>query len=203
MGEVYNMGERKKVLVDVDGVLFNLLEFVKQELAKEGKDFYYENTIDYAFHGNIGCKRSDIFRQFEKPNIHEKDYTYAGCVEALKRLQEHVDVIAYTLAYPTTCEARNKYIKEMGMTGTAYLYTENTHKPVVENCVAVFEDNPAIYETFKNVKDCKVYLINHSYNKEYCGYPDFPTAVDHFIKEYCVGEKENGEISSRRNFIYG
>lgn len=182
----------EKVLVDIDGVIVNLMEGLRQVLSEKGITFNIEGIDTYNFKGNIGCDRSEVFAAMEDVRTFEKSPMYEGALEALEKLKTITIVEAYTkVSNSEIYNHRNEFIKNYGLTGMPYI----GDKPIIDNVSSVFEDCQSNLEKWIDT-DADLYLIDyHNYNKNisnklanriiYC--KSFSEAVDKFIKNYIEG----------------
>ena len=67
----------KLVLLDIDGVIVDMLEGIHRVLFEEGVTFFPENVETYNFHGDIGCPRTKVFETFS--NVKTFEYIEKKC----------------------------------------------------------------------------------------------------------------------------
>lgn len=155
----------RKVCLDIDGVVLNLLEGLKIYLSKQNITFYPENVITYNFGGNIGCSKGVIYNAFQDIDFYRNIPFINGSVEAIDRLKQKVIVQAYTTVVdiPEIYQLRSSLCKELGLEGVPYL----GNKPVVSDADAVFDDCLGVHKDWiKDNSSAKQYLIDAPYNQK-------------------------------------
>lgn len=155
----------KKVCLDIDGVVLNLLEGLKIYLSKKGITFYPENVITYNFGGDIGCDKKVIYKAFSDVNFYSNLEFFDGAVEAIKKLRSKVIIQTYTTVsdIPEIYALRENLCKSLGLVGLPF--TKN--KPVINDIDAVFDDCLSVHKDWiENNSSAKLYLIDASYNQK-------------------------------------
>lgn len=181
----------RKVLIDMDGVVLDLLGAIKTLLP----DFKPENVETYGFGGDIGVKKHDVISLFHDINLFKNQKTYPRTEEALAELRKVAELYAYTLAPKDdeVTEYRNHQIEMLGINGRAYTHYEvGREKPVLDGYDALFEDCVENVVRWLPKTETRLYLIDRTYNRENpdvegwdrvvrCS--DFYDAVQRFVEE--------------------
>lgn len=156
---------RKHVLLDIDGVVLNLLEGLRKVLAKQGFVFIKENVEDYSFHGDIGCERERIFAEFNKKDVYEASPLYDGVDLYIKKLLCCVDVEPFTVVqdYSEVVEARENLLVSLGLNPIIYKGRTKPYRPeadaLIEDCLETCID------WLERGYEGEIYLIDHTYNR--------------------------------------
>lgn len=150
----------RKVLLDFDGVLINMLDSLRRTLADEGLAFKPEKVETYDFHGDIGCDRENVLRCLNHIAVYSNAGFYDGAEDAVRELRGVAEVHAYTSVPPNpfVMSVRSKLIDTLGLKGQIYV----GEKPVLGGFDALFEDCADTVRKYEGSLD--VYLINHTYN---------------------------------------
>ena len=83
---------KKRVLLDIDGVVLNLVEGVRILLERDGITFYPENVVSYNFNGDIGCEKTKVYAKFNDPEL----YKVMPFMDSSKRLWIYLrDTVMY------------------------------------------------------------------------------------------------------------
>ena len=163
--------------VDIDGVLLDLVGSVKEILVSKGIDFFPEKIESYNFDGNIGCKKSDIFKCLSDVETFKSAKFYSGALDALERLSSR-----YTVKPFTKSSSNSELIKErMSLLDLLELeqivFVGNKLTPLGDENAVIFED------CYENIIKCindgfrgRIYLISHPWNKN-CDISNYPNVI--------------------------
>lgn len=171
-----------RVLMDFDGVLLDSLGTL--EYLIPGFDSSQVDTYD--FQGNIGVPREEVFKTLYSRRYYESVRPYNETKEALDILRgAGITAIPYTEVPPNPIlmTIRNHTITELGMKGSVHVKTKHG-KPLVDGVVAVFEDSPANLERWLGRDNVRLYLIDHTYNRDTNSYircKNIKEAVERFL----------------------
>ena len=151
------------VLVDIDGVVLNFHEGMRQVLEEQGHTYIVEHQTTYSFGGDIGCDKKLIFDNFMNPEVYKKAPLHYMAKESIELLKTVANVETYTSTVPSKeiIEIRRKLCEdELGIKMNRY---DIGHKPVVPGVLALFEDCPDNLIPWRDT-DTELYLIEHPYN---------------------------------------
>lgn len=188
----------KKVLLDFDGVVYDMLDALKTVLAKQNIQFNPQNMTSYNFDGDIGCNKQDIYKQFSNVAVFKAQRMYPLAETAVYMLKSIVNVEAYTGTSKNELiiKERQRQIDKLGVVGTPLTYEDASigNKKALIGYDALFEDS---VQTMKNWfdTDTKLFLIKHNYNiEEALKYKDrliicedLFDAVSRYAKEFSYG----------------
>ena len=159
---------RKRVALDIDGVVLNLLEGLRLMFEKDGKTFYPEKVEDYGFHGDIGVDRKEVFEAFKHKEVYGLAPLYAGVEDYIKKLRCCADVVPYTVVSNNldVVEERLQLLKSLGFdTHRCNIYTGGT-KPVLEDVNVLIEDClETCIDWINHGFSGEIFLIDHTYNR--------------------------------------
>lgn len=154
----------KKVLMDFDGVYYDLMSSIKHQLKKDGYNFVIENIKTYDFQGDIGCPQDVVLKQLKNPEVFGSSKPYLGATQSLEKLKKVVEVHAYTSSGSSNevAKTKDKQIKELGICGKAIV----GKKSLVEDneVVAIFDDNVEVLKTWMDKPSVMFFLIKQPYN---------------------------------------
>lgn len=176
--------------VDIDGVLLDLIGSVKEILDSKGIDFFPEKIESYNFNGDIGCKKSEIYKCLNDVETFKSAKFYSGALDALEKLSSK-----YTVKPFTKSSSKSELINErMSLLNLLELeqivFVGNKLTPLSNENDVMFED------CYENIVKCindgfrgRIYLINHPWNKncDISGYSNvirsdsFSDAVNHLL----------------------
>ena len=151
----------RRVLLDFDGVIVDMLGSLQRTLSAEGISFNPEGVETYDFHGSIGCDRQKVYDCLDHRAVYAGAQFYNGVEDSLEKLKNHAEVYCYSSVVPNpfVMLVRQHLIKDIGIKGDLYV----GEKPVLDGYDALFEDCPEVVERYRGRTD--VYLIDHTYNK--------------------------------------
>lgn len=103
---------KKRVLLDIDGVVLNLVEGVRILLERDGITFYPENVVSYNFNGDIGCEKTKVYAKFNDPELYKVMPFMDSSKEAVDLLKRHCNVYVYTAATnnPEVIKMRKQFV---------------------------------------------------------------------------------------------
>lgn len=156
----------KLVLLDIDGVIVDMLEGIHRVLFEDGITFFPENVETYNFHGDIGCPRIKVFETFSNVKTFEYAPLYPNVVPWLKKLCCCMRVEPYTLVkeQPEIIENRKSLLKSLGLDPIVYTSGTKPYRPDVD---FLFEDClETCAEWLKNGFTGEIFLIDHTYNRD-------------------------------------
>lgn len=156
---------KKRVLLDIDGVVLNLVEGVRILLERDGITFYPENVVTYNFNGDIGCEKTKVYAKFNDPELYKVMPFMDSSKEAVDLLKRHCDVYVYTAATnnPEVIKMRKQFINKLGLKGQVYI----DRKPVLDGFDALFDDCLGVHKTWiEDGANIKHFLINATYNQK-------------------------------------
>lgn len=160
--ESCNLG---KVLVDVDGVIVNILDGIRMRAYHDGLTFIPSNVSSYSFDGDCGIPKKIIFRYLSENKTFEMAPMYSKVCDALTLLGRVYTPVAYT-SVPDHCkQSRDDLLTRLGFK-EKLIY--NGSKPYISDACALIEDNPSALEQFieEGFKGY-LFLIDHTYNRNF------------------------------------
>lgn len=160
--ESCNLG---KVLVDIDGVVVNILDGIRKRACADGLTFTPSNVSSYAFDGDCGVPKETIFRYLNENETFEQSPMYAKVSDALALLGRIYTPVAYT-SVPDHCkQSRDSLLTSLGFR-EKLIY--NGSKPYISDAFALIEDNPSVIKQFSE-EGFRGYLIliDRTYNRDF------------------------------------
>lgn len=147
----------KSVLLDIDGVIFNIMLGAKRYLKTLGYDIDLTKITDYKLSGNIGCDKSIIYSLFDTNKPYLYGSYYPDVVEYINRLKAHYIVEAYTgVTSDVSYCMRRKQLKVLGMSG-GYIFRGN--KPILNSYDIVIDDSIYVLNDWQKT-DKRLFLVN-------------------------------------------
>lgn len=155
----------EKVLVDIDGVVVNLLEGIRKRSHADGMTFIPNNVVTYNFKGDHGVPRETIFRYLKEDETFAQSPMYARTSDAIALLSRFYTPVAYT-SVPDNCrKTRQDLLTRLGFK-EQLIYAGD--KPYIADAFALIEDNPSALEQFdKEGFRGHMILIDHTYNRDF------------------------------------
>lgn len=154
------------VCIDIDGVILNMLDSIKDYLNEKGITFIPKNVVKYNFSGDIGCSRDYVFEALSNPKVFKQQKPYKGVLDSIIKLQRsHIQTNAYTTVSSNDIyKIRKDFCNQLNLSGDVYI----GDKPVLLEADALFDD--CLDEHKKWIEagyTGKLYLIDAPYNQEY------------------------------------
>lgn len=154
-----------KVCLDFHGVAFDMLAALKVYLkATYDVDFDPDKVTDYDFRCDLGFDSQLVFEAFNDPELYALLEPYEGVKEAVKLLNFHCFVHAYTgvVNQPKIIARTSAQIRQLGLMGDVMPYK----KPTIYDANVLIDDSPAIHRQwwmsgFPGLQ----YIIDRPYNQ--------------------------------------
>lgn len=160
-------GERPTLLLDCDGVLYQIEQFVLNVINQElGTSFTVEHITDWDWRLCLGEQAAAIFeRLVQEPDCWHRGEPFPGVVADTQRLAEHYTLVVATAMWPEHAALREAWLARQGIPVLRCIVGEDKVAAARSvGAVAAIEDNAPNASALARA-GVRSYLVERPYNR--------------------------------------